>query len=572
MADVLNCKHCGGAIAVTGYCTRCGLKIDYVNKALNSSKYYYNIGLDKAMVRDMTGAEEALKLALKYDKMNIDARNLLGLVYYETGEIVQALSHWVVSVNYFDGKNVAKRYIKEIKSNPHRLEAVNNVTRKYNQALVYAQQGSKDLAFIQLRKVLSDNSRFIQGYLLLALLFIDEGRNDKAGKALKRVIKIDRTNPVAVRYFNEMGHTDEEIMNFRDYPEDEYDVDSLFMDDQKKLLAGQSEVDFDGDPIPVGRYKDINFYKYSIAYIIAGVVLGLAAMWTLIIPHRDKVATNSERDLKVTFSQEIADKNVSISELQSQVDSLSAKLTNAETETKNLQSQIDKYGDYSAQILSDDNKARVQSAIYKYEAMTYEAAIDDLNRVLQDNPNSDVALYYKAMCYLKLSDNNNATLVFNQLVENCPNSVYYTVACDYADADAIEAGKNKAAAQTSANGTQTSADGSQDGSAGDGTTADTSADNSNTDGSLDTSADGTDFSGDTGDNTSYDGTDNSGDGSVDGTDSTDGAGDASWDGTDGTGDTSWDGTDDTGADTSYDGTGDDTSDGSVDGTDTGEGQ
>lgn len=565
MADVLNCKHCGGAIAVTGYCTRCGLKIDYVNKALNSSKYYYNIGLDKARVRDMTGAEEALKLALKYDKMNIDARNLLGLVYYETGEIVQALSHWVVSVNYFDGKNVAKRYIKEIKSNPHRLEAVNNVTRKYNQALVYAQQGSKDLAFIQLRKVLSDNSRFIQGYLLLALLFIDEGRNDKAGKALKRVIKIDRTNPVAVRYFNEMGHTDEEIMNFRDYPEDEYDVDSLFMDDQKKLLAGQSEVDFDGDPIPVGRYKDINFYKYSIAYIIAGVVLGLAAMWTLIIPHRDKAATNSERDLKVTFSQEIADKNVSISELQAQVDSLNTKLTNAETETKNLQSQIDKYGDYSAQILSDDNKARVQSAIYKYEAMTYEAAIDDLNRVLQDNPNSDVALYYKAMCYLKLSDNNNATLVFNQLVENCPNSVYYTVACDYADDEAIQAGKNKAATQTSANGAQT-------GSTGDGTTADKSADNSNTDGSLDTSADGTDYAGDTGDNTSYDGGDNSGDGSVDGTDNTDGAGDASWDGTDGTGDTSWDGTGDTGADTSYDGTGDGTADGSVDGTDTGDGQ
>lgn len=106
MADVLNCKHCGGAIAVTGYCTRCGLKIDYVNKALNSSKYYYNIGLDKARVRDMSGAEEALKLSLKYDKMNIDARNLLGLVYYETGEIVQALSHWVVSVNYLDRKSV----------------------------------------------------------------------------------------------------------------------------------------------------------------------------------------------------------------------------------------------------------------------------------------------------------------------------------------------------------------------------------------------------------------------------------------------------------------------------------
>lgn len=444
MADVLNCRHCGGAIAVTGYCTRCGLKIDYVNKALNSSSYYYNIGLDRARVRDMTGAVDALKFSLKYDKMNIDARNLLGLVYYETGEIVEALSHWVVSVNYFDGKNVAKRYIKDIKSNPHRLEAVNNVTRKYNQALVYAQQGSKDLAFIQLRRVLSDNTRFVQGYLLLALLFIDEGRKDKAVKALKRVLRIDRTNPVAVRYFRELGHTDEEIMGFRDNPKDDYDVDSLFASDKKNLVAGSSEIDFDGDPIPVGRYKDINFYKYSIAYIIAGVVLGLAAMWTLIIPHRDKAADNSERDLKLEFSQELADKNVSISELEAQVDTLTAKLAASENEVTELTTKLSRYGEYAGQVLSESNQTRVQSAISKYEDMSYEAAIEDLNRVLQDTPSSDVALYYKAMSYLKLSDTNNATLVFNELVENCPNSVYYTVACSYADDEAIDAGKKKA--------------------------------------------------------------------------------------------------------------------------------
>lgn len=444
MSDVLNCKHCGGTIAVTGYCTRCGLKIDYVNKALNSSKYYYNIGLDKARVRDMTGAEEALKLALKYDKMNIDARNLLGLVYYETGEIVQALSHWVVSVNYYDGKNVAKRYIKDIKSNPHKLEAAGNVTRKYNQALVYARQGSRDLAFIQLRKVLSDNSKFVQGYLLLALLFMNEGRNDKARKALKRVIKIDRTNPLAVRYLSEMGHTEEEIMSFRDYPQEDYDVEALFMDEQKKLLAGNSEVDFDGEPIPVGRYKDINFYKYSIAYIIAGVVLGLAAMWTLIIPNRDKAAEGDQRELKVAFSQEIADKNVAISDLEAQVDLLSSKLINSDNDVQSLKSQISRYGEYAAQVLSEENNTRMQSAIYKYENMTYEAAIDDINRVLSDSPTCDVALFYKAMCYLKLSDDNNATLVFNQLVENCPGSVYYTIACEYADADAIQAGKQKA--------------------------------------------------------------------------------------------------------------------------------
>ena len=126
------------------------------------------------------------------------------------------------------------------------------------------------------------------------------------------------------------------------------------------------------------------------------------------------------------------------------------KLQNAETETKTLKNQISKYGDYASQVLSDDNKARVQSAISKYENMSYEAAMDDLNRVLQDTPNSDVALYYKGMCYLKLSDENNATLVFNQLVENCPNSVYYAYACEHADDEAIQAGKDKAAQKTSA--------------------------------------------------------------------------------------------------------------------------
>ena len=180
MADVLNCKHCGGKILVTGYCSQCGLKSEFVNKALNTSKYYYNIGLDKARVRDMSGAEDALKTALKYDKLNIDARNLLGLVYYETGEVVLALSHWVISVNYFSGRNVAKRYIKEVKGNPHKLETTNNAARKYNQAVNYARQGSKDLAFIQLRKVLSDNPKFVNGYLLMALLLIDDNKYDKA--------------------------------------------------------------------------------------------------------------------------------------------------------------------------------------------------------------------------------------------------------------------------------------------------------------------------------------------------------------------------------------------------------
>lgn len=61
MADVLNCKHCGGKILVTGYCKPVQVKSEFVNKALNTSKYYYNIGLDKARVRDMSGCRGSIK-------------------------------------------------------------------------------------------------------------------------------------------------------------------------------------------------------------------------------------------------------------------------------------------------------------------------------------------------------------------------------------------------------------------------------------------------------------------------------------------------------------------------------
>ena len=53
---------------------------------------YYNIGLEKAKSRDLTGAVTALKKSLRFDKYQTDARNLLGLIYNEIGEVGSALS------------------------------------------------------------------------------------------------------------------------------------------------------------------------------------------------------------------------------------------------------------------------------------------------------------------------------------------------------------------------------------------------------------------------------------------------------------------------------------------------
>lgn len=94
----MNCINCGAFLTDTDldYCPHCGANVLIQKKVDYLSKLYYNQGLEKASIRDLSGAISCLKQSLAYDKRNIRARNLLGLVYFETGEVVAALSEWVI--------------------------------------------------------------------------------------------------------------------------------------------------------------------------------------------------------------------------------------------------------------------------------------------------------------------------------------------------------------------------------------------------------------------------------------------------------------------------------------------
>lgn len=82
-----------------------------------------------------------MKQSLTYDKRNIQARNLLGLVYFETGEVVAALSEWVISKNLKPTKNLANEYINRLQANSNKLDAINETIRKYNNALALCREG-----------------------------------------------------------------------------------------------------------------------------------------------------------------------------------------------------------------------------------------------------------------------------------------------------------------------------------------------------------------------------------------------------------------------------------------------
>ena len=103
------CYNCGCRLSEKNFCTGCGADVTLYKKIMYAANRFYNEGLEKATVRDLSGAISSLRQCLKLNKNHIEARNLLGLVYFERGEVVAALSEWVISKNIRSEKNIAER-------------------------------------------------------------------------------------------------------------------------------------------------------------------------------------------------------------------------------------------------------------------------------------------------------------------------------------------------------------------------------------------------------------------------------------------------------------------------------
>ena len=85
--------------------------MDYGRKNQQIANSFYNLGLEKARIRDLSGAAQCLKKSLHFNKYQTDARNLLGLIYYENGEVADALVQWVISMNLQPDHNLADHYL-----------------------------------------------------------------------------------------------------------------------------------------------------------------------------------------------------------------------------------------------------------------------------------------------------------------------------------------------------------------------------------------------------------------------------------------------------------------------------
>ncbi len=304
------CFYCGDEIGDGKVCPSCGNRQDVYLQILYASNVAYNEGLRRASVRDLSGAAAALNQSLKYNKYNTVARNLLGLVYFEVGETVLALREWVISKNLQPDGNGADAYIEEMRKTGY-LKKLDQTTRKFNQALSYCMQGSRDLARIQLRRVLQAQPKMIKAHQLLALVCMQDGRYEEARKSLSAASKIDYRNPITMEYQKEVRSTLKGKGRKKRYNQEAIDYSESVESANLRSNAVFNMLDSTGSGI-------IN--------VVVGIILGVLACIFLVMPSMREDMNLEAASALVTANEEAANSKNNVSTLEKQVEDLSSEL------------------------------------------------------------------------------------------------------------------------------------------------------------------------------------------------------------------------------------------------------
>lgn len=458
----MRCYKCNSVLADSDYCLKCGADVSIYKVVVKASNTYYNLGLAKAQVRDLSGAVTALRTSLKINKNNIKARNLLGLVYYEMGEPALALKEWVISVNLKQDRNVASVYIRKVKANPNKLESMNQAAKKYNFALGKAREGGDDVALIQLKKVILMNPKFIKAYLLLALLYMRKSEDERAGKTLNKVLKIDRNNTLALRYLDEINQTGAGV-------EVKEDVFHKHRKKSKTTLSGHDVI------IPNNSYKEPTNGVLTVVYILLGVVIGAALLWFIILPAKLESAQYENNKTLKEYSAQNASNSIEITNLKTQLADVTADLEAANKELESytgdsgetamyaklitaansyVSNDFEKAGALLAEIDVTQLPTDVAKTLYTtmeencsssadtyynagvsaYNSQNYVDAITFFKTAYTFDNTTVETPYYLAMSYLAVSDATNAQTYIDIVNSKFSNTTYATQLNQYIQA------------------------------------------------------------------------------------------------------------------------------------------
>ena len=414
---------------------------------------YYNQGLALARQRDLTGAAAALKKTLRFDKFQTDARNLLGLIYLEIGEAGSALCQWVISLNLQEQDNLAEEYLQRVQGSGGYLETADQAAKKYNQALVYAQNENEDLAVLLLMRMLDDFPNYVKAQELLALLYIRHEDYIKAGRCLYQVLKVDCYNPTAQRYMAVAKHN----------------TGKAEVEKRKLKNAFSHRQMQDDDIIIPPSYKENTGWQ-SVMNILVGLILGVAVVYFLIMPAKQEAMNALHNKEQLANLEQINQKSLEIDSLMQQLEDAKKAQEAAEgsleameadsggviSQYQNMVKLLEAYRAEDAKtaavlytsmdmsVLTDgvlnQTVAWIQQDMSENgwktllsmgdEAMSQESgagasqAIDYYNRSLQIHPGNAEVIYKLGLAYEAAGDKDKANEYFGEIIMNYPDSEF----------------------------------------------------------------------------------------------------------------------------------------------------
>ncbi len=447
----MECLYCHHQMGTGKYCPVCGRDVSLYRKVVKASNTYYNVGLEKAKVRDLSGAAVYLRKSLDLYKKNTDARNLLGLIYYEMGETVDALAEWVISKNLQPEDNLAAEYLRKLQSRQSRLNQMNQTLKKFNQALYYARHDSEDLALLQAKKVISMNPRFVKAYQLLGLLYLKKEEYAKAEKTIRAILTIDVNNTAALSYLDEL----------KDIAKNKK---AIAKEKSRKQARKNVERDLFEDAVRdeaiVPTYREGTGSWATVLLLAAGLVVGVLFTYFLILPVKEKALNTSFNENILTYNEKIAERDTNITGLQGQIDSLNEEKSNLQNELAAYTGEggiINEYnkllnvltlkasGDYigamdsissiDPSLVTNETFQSVYNSLNSefkdsgvqnlfnlgktaYDARNWETARVYFAKCLELQPDYPEVIFYIGVCYQNLSDWGTAVSYYNQLIDN----------------------------------------------------------------------------------------------------------------------------------------------------------
>lgn len=304
----MKCLFCGYEADILKNCPNCGRDLSVYKRIQVASALCYNEGLKKAKVRDLSGAIDELSKALKFNKYNMEARNLLGLVYFEIGEPVNAMAEWVISKSLIPDDNLADGYLKELQGDPKTINRMDSATKMYNQVVNYLRHGDYDLAKIQLKRLVNSNPGMIRARSLLALIYIKDGEYRAGRKELVAASKIDVGNPTINTYFQEINRGRKSEIERR--------KNSRIDVSDENIVAAQSS-----------KFTYLMDYsKVSVVNVIIGLVMGLLVSIFLIFPAIRQAGNSDAMSALINAKEDARSAENDISAMQQTIEGLSNKL------------------------------------------------------------------------------------------------------------------------------------------------------------------------------------------------------------------------------------------------------